>query len=196
MKIIWLSANLFGLRLLEEAIKHVDISAIITLSDTSKTVMYDGVNKRRWYKFGIDVHEIEDINKEIQLLKKLNPDFIIMCGWRQMITQEILKIPKSGIIIGFHPTMLPKGRGPAPIINTLLKGYKESGVTMFAVSDGLDNGDIIEQIPFDIKEEDAFIAMAASLFEIDYLVTLNRKHLRNKEGKINILMIEEEYLNW
>ena len=153
MKIIWLSANLFGLRLLEEAIKHVNISAIITLSDKSKTVMYDKVNKSRWYKFGIDVYEIEDINKESQLLKRLNPDFVIMCGWRQVISKEILRIPKLGII-GFHPTMLPKGRGPAPIINTLLNGFKEGGVTMFFVTNGLDNGDIMEQIPFDIKEED------------------------------------------
>ena len=153
MKIIWLSANLFGLRLLEEAVKHVGISAIITLSDKSDIVMYDGVNKRRWYKFGIDVYEVEDINKETQLLKKLNPDLIIMCGWRQMLTPEVLKIPKMGVV-GFHPTMLPEGRGPAPIINTILKGFKKSGVTMFFVSNGLDNGDIINQVAFGIKDND------------------------------------------
>ena len=51
---------------------------------------------------------------------------------------------------------------------------------------GVDDVSILLELQSnDIKEEDAFIAMAASLFEIDYLVTLNRKHLRNKEGKIN-----------
>lgn len=153
MKIVWLSANLFGLRLLEEATKHVDISAIITLSDVSKTITYDGVNKKRWYKFGIDVYETEDINKEMLLLKKLNPDIIIMCGWRQVLSKKILTIPKIGVV-GFHPTMLPEGRGPAPIINTLLQGLKEGGVTMFFISEGVDNGDIIAQIPFPINEND------------------------------------------
>jgi len=37
----------------------------------------------------------------------------------------------------------------------------------------------------DVKEEDAFIVLIASIFELDYLVTLNRKHLRNKEKEIH-----------
>lgn len=153
MRVVWLSANLFGLRLLEEAVKHVDISSIITLSDQAKTTMYDGVNKKRWYKFGIDVHEVEDINKDVSLITKLDPDLIVMCGWRQVLSQEILKIPKIGVV-GFHPTMLPKGRGAAPLINTLLQGFIESGVTMFFVTSGIDDGDIIDQIPFTINNDD------------------------------------------
>lgn len=153
MKIIWLSANLFGLRLLEEAVKHTDISAIITLSDKSNTIMYDSVNRKRWNKFNIDVHEIEDINKEIGLLKNLDPDIIIMCGWRQLLSKEVLSIPKKGFI-GFHPTLLPIGRGSAPIINSILNGFEIGGVSMFYVSEGLDNGDIIAQRSFKIDIND------------------------------------------
>lgn len=153
MKIIWLSANLFGLRLLEEAVKHVDISSIITLSEKANTVMYDEVKRSRWNKFKIDVHEIEDINKEANLLNALNPDLVVMCGWRQVINKEILSIPKKGFI-GFHPTLLPIGRGPAPIINSILNGFEVGGVTMFYVSEGLDDGDIIAQRGFKIESTD------------------------------------------
>ncbi|MCR4335261.1 MAG: hypothetical protein NUV57_01865 [archaeon] len=155
MNILWLSANRFGYELLKEAInlEGINITGIITLADGTKTVMYDGIEIKKWKEFGIDVFEIERLDLEAKLIKKLAPDLIVMCGWRQVISKEILSMPKEGFI-GFHPTLLPKGRGPAPIINSILHGWKESGVTMFRVSDGIDNGDIAGQEKFLIEKND------------------------------------------
>lgn len=155
MRVVWLSANKFGYELLREAnnLDEVEIIAIITLSDKASTRMYDGVDKEKWGTFGIPVYPIENINKEESLLKKLAPDALLVCGWRQIIEKRILELPKMGTI-GFHPTLLPKGRGPAPIINTILNGIKNSGVTMFYLDDSLDGGDIIGQEKFEIKESD------------------------------------------
>lgn len=155
IKIVWLSANLFGYELLKEALKiqDTDIMTIITLGAKAKTTMYDGIENQKWHKFAIPVYEIENINKEVNLLRSLNPDMVIMAGWRQMIGEKILNIPKEGFI-GFHPTLLPKGRGPAPIINTILKGLEKSGVTMFYLNEGLDGGEIIGQEEFKIENND------------------------------------------
>ncbi|MBD3211227.1 MAG: hypothetical protein GF311_01370 [Candidatus Lokiarchaeota archaeon] len=154
MNLIWLSANIFGLELLKEVLNlNIKVKAIITLSEEAETVMYDGINNERWYKTGIDVYEIERINNERQLFINLEPDFVFMVGWRQIIEKSILNLPKKGFI-GFHPTLLPKGRGPAPIINSIINGFKETGLTMFYVSDGIDNGDIIGQEIFKILEND------------------------------------------
>ena len=155
MNVIWISANKFGYELLKEAVtlKKANISKIITLSDKAKTVMYDYIEKERWYDFGIDVIEIEDINEGEDLIKNLSPDLIILCGWRQVIKKEILSIPKNGVA-GFHPTLLPVGRGPAPLINSILHGFTTSGVTIFYLSDGLDDGDIIGQEKFTIEDLD------------------------------------------
>ena len=76
-----------------------------------------------------------------------------MCGWRQIIKKDLLGIPRCGII-GFHPTMLPKGRGPAPIINTILEGSPDSGVTLYYISEGLNDGDIIGQKSFIVDPDD------------------------------------------
>ena len=57
-------------------------------------------------------------------------------------------------MIGFHPTPLPLGRGSAPIINTILEGWKESGVTMFYPNDGIDSGDIIDIHRFNVCKND------------------------------------------
>ena len=155
MKVIWLSSNRFGYELLSEAmkIKNNGIKAIITLADDAKSIMYDGIDRQKWLEFGIDIFEINAINDEKNLLKKLAPDIVIMCGWRQIVDKDILKIPKNGFA-GFHPTLLPKGRGPAPVINTILQDFKESGVTFFHVTSGLDDGDIIGQEKFHISRND------------------------------------------
>lgn len=155
VKVIWLSANKFGYETLKQVlkIKKVKLSAIITLSKKAKTRMYDGIERNNWYKFNIPVYEIKDINDEIRLINSLDPDFIIMAGWRQIIEKKILNIPRKGFI-GFHPTLLPKGRGSAPIINTILSGIEKSGVTMFYLTEGIDNGNIIGQTEFKVSKDD------------------------------------------
>lgn len=151
----WVSANLFGYELLREAIKVEDfeISVIFTLSGSSPTKMFDSVDLSKWYEFGIPVHEITDINEELDMIRSYSPEIIIMCGWRQIIKKDLLDLPKRGMI-GFHPTLLPKGRGPAPIINTILEGFQESGVSMYYLSEGLDDGDIIGQEIFTVGPDD------------------------------------------
>lgn len=173
-KILWLSANKFGFELLKEAVKIADIEAIITLKPGSSTIMYDDIPNERWKEFGIDVYEIERINDEKDLIKKLLPDIIVMCGWRQIINEEILNLPKD-CFVGFHPTLLPKGRGPAPLINSIIEGYKESGLTFFYVSPSLDDGDIIGQEKFLIGDDD----YASDVYEkvIDAGKKLLRKYL-------------------
>lgn len=157
MRIVWLSANKFGYELLKEAVKlelpGATIAAIVTLADGSDTVMYDGVPEKDWHSFGLPVRAVRNINEDAAAIMGLQPDIVVMCGWRQIIGKDVLSAPKSGFI-GFHPTLLPKGRGPAPIINTILNGETRSGVTMFYADDSLDGGDVIGQEAFDIEADD------------------------------------------
>jgi len=154
MKILWISANKLGHELLKEVFNQIKNQvSIITLSKDSKTVMYDGIDSNYWHDFGCDVIQVDRINDAFDCVKEINPDLIIMCGWRQIIDKNILDIPTLGFV-GFHPTLLPVGRGSAPIINSILSGYKKSGVTMYHVSEGLDDGDIIGQESFVIEKND------------------------------------------
>ncbi|MDD5086536.1 MAG: formyltransferase family protein [Candidatus Nanoarchaeia archaeon] len=172
--IIWLSANKFGFELLKEASKISKIKAIITLKQDSKTIMYDGIDNEKWDDFNIDVYRIDKINEEEELIRELSPDIIVMCGWRQVIDEKILKIPKD-YFVGFHPTLLPEGRGPAPIINSIMNNYHKSGLTLFHVSPGLDDGDIIGQDGFIISDDD--YAMDVYNKAIDAGRKLIRKYL-------------------
>ena len=157
MKIVWLSANRFGYELLREAIRVVRIDLVIILSDNATTRIYDGIEREKWstisYHHGIRLVGTERIDNEAKCLRELNPDYIIVAGWRQIIPQEILDIPKYGVI-GFHPTLLPVGRGSAPIINSILFKVKMSGATMFFYNNKVDAGDIISQRHFYIADKD------------------------------------------
>lgn len=167
MNVVWVSANRFGYELLGEimAVNGVNVQAIITLSPTSPIKMYDSITNPSfpplqhgvWSKyieiFNIPVIGVERIRDAVAHLKSLEPDIIFVAGWREKITKEILDIPKNGTV-GFHPTLLPYGRGPAPIINSILNGIEKSGVTMFYLSEGIDDGDIIGQEEFQIEPQD------------------------------------------
>lgn len=100
----------------------------------------------------IKVNNIND-QQNIEILKKIKPDLILVLGWSQLLNKEIIKIPKFGVI-GSHPTELPKYRGRAPIPWTILKGLKKSALTLFYISEGIDNGDILDQKTFKISLED------------------------------------------
>lgn len=174
-KIIWLSANKFGYELLKEATKleNHQIAGIVTLSKNAKTVMYDGIDSKYWSEFNLPVYEIENVSNKLDLFKRLAPDMIVMCGWRQIIPGDILRLPRAGII-GFHPTLLPYGRGPAPIINTLLNGNTYSGLTCFQVGEGLDDGDIFCQEKFTIDSSDH----AGDIYE--KVIKAGRQIIKNK----------------
>ena len=154
-RLVWVSANLLGFELLKECIKlkKVKVIAIITLSRNAKTKMHDGINRKKWQEFKVPVYEINNINHESKLLKSLKTDIVIYCGWRQIVSSNIIKLPQIASI-GFHPTLLPQHRGPAPIINTILQGLEKSGVTMFILSKEIDAGKIIGQISFNVTKND------------------------------------------
>ncbi len=110
---------------------------------------------------GIPVYQFNKIRLEgVDLLKKLNPDLIITCAFGQILSQEILDIPKFGVY-NIHASLLPKYRGASPIQYALLNGEKETGVTIMKTDIGLDTGDIISQEKIQIENNDN----AGTLFE-------------------------------
>ena len=71
-------------------------------------------------------------------------DWLFIIGWSQIAGNEVLEIPRKGVI-GMHPTLLPEGRGRAAIPWAILKGLGQTGVTMFKMDAGVDTGPIISQ---------------------------------------------------
>jgi methionyl-tRNA formyltransferase len=92
-------------------------------------------------------------------------DYLLVVGWSRLVSDEILALCESNIGegaggIGMHPTLLPQGRGRAPIPWTILNGLQRSGLSAFVLEEGADSGAIIAQYPIDIESGET----SASLF--------------------------------
>jgi len=144
-RVAWLSNNLFGYELLKEALR-LNFSIVAILLSGGK--MYDPAPAGAWESLEIPTYPLNSSE-----LADLDLDLVVMCGCRQLLSKEFLSLPKQGIV-GFHPTLLPYGRGNAPIINTILQNLSSSGVTLFQVDEGIDTGDIIAQEFFRVEPDD------------------------------------------
>lgn len=88
----------------------------------------------------------------VQKLKGWQPDFIVVAAFGQFLTQEILDIPVYGCI-NVHGSLLPRYRGAAPIQYAIIKGEKESGVTIMHMEKGMDTGAMYSKVTVPIDAE-------------------------------------------
>lgn len=100
----------------------------------------------------IPVLQPKSIRKEpevIEVLKNLAPDFFVTFAFGQILSQEVLDIPKYETI-NLHVSLLPKYRGANPIQRAIINGDKETGICTMITELGLDCGDICMKYPIEI----------------------------------------------
>ena len=91
--------------------------------------------------------------ENVEELKKYPADVYVVAAFGQILTQEILDMPKYGCI-NIHASLLPAYRGAAPIQWAILDGLKETGVTIMQMDAGIDTGDILLQETLEIENTD------------------------------------------
>ncbi|HLC77313.1 MAG TPA: methionyl-tRNA formyltransferase [archaeon] len=158
MRIIIIGPTLLTRHCLEAIITEGkdEILAVYVLDDTfawvkSRFAIMDDTAQKN----NINLYKVSNINDRsvIDQIKKFQPDVILELGWSQIISPEILLIPKKGCI-GVHASLLPKNRGAASLNWALIKGEKKTGVTLFYLAERPDDGDIIAQKEFAADERD------------------------------------------
>jgi methionyl-tRNA formyltransferase len=93
-------------------------------------------------------------NKEAQdAMRSLGVDLSVMAFVLQFAPQESVNIPKKGTI-QYHPSLLPKYRGPSSINWPIIRGDTRTGLSIFRPNDGLDEGPVILQKETPISAED------------------------------------------
>lgn len=104
---------------------------------------------------GITCHYDVNVNSEngIALLKTYSPDLIIVSTFKQIIKENVLGLPRLGVI-NFHPSLLPKYRGPCPSNAALLNDETVTGLTVHYASEGIDGGNVLLQKSIPIEERD------------------------------------------
>lgn len=148
MKIIFMGTPEFSVPSLQKLINEFEISAVFTQPDRpkgrGKNLAMSPV-KQLALTYDIPVYQPLRLKKNeemIEIIKNLQPDFIIVVAFGQILPKEILDIPKYGCI-NLHASLLPKYRGAAPINWCIINGECKSGNTTMLMDVGLDTGDIL-----------------------------------------------------
>lgn len=135
------------------------------------------VNNIPYYEVdSVDGKRTKDYQK---VIIDLNPDVILVLGWYYMVPRRIRELAKLGAW-GIHASLLPNYAGGAPLVWAIINGEKETGVTLFRMDDGVDDGDIIAQKSFPIKEDDTIKEVYdKAIFESKTI--LNRVLVKNRD---------------
>ena len=155
----------FSVPALEELAKVHQVAAVVTQQDRPKgrghKMQYTPV-KEKALELNIPVYQPEKVkNPEfVDILREINPDVIVVIAFGQILSKEILDLPKYGCI-NVHASLLPKYRGAAPIQWAVIDGEEETGVTTMYMAEGLDTGDVIDTAVIKLDEKET----GGSLFD-------------------------------
>jgi len=159
MKIIFLGTPEIAVPSLSYLIQKEDIEILAVVSQPNKPVgrglkLCTTAICTEAICFDIPVFQPQSIRKDPELIKKLKdlqPDFFITFAFGQILSQEVLDIPKYGTI-NLHASLLPKYRGANPIQAPIVNGDKFTGITTMLTEIGVDTGAIVLQKEIEITE--------------------------------------------
>lgn len=158
MRIVFMGTPDFAvgsLQALCESGKH-KILAVVTQPDRPKgrgNKLLQTPVKEYALAQGLTVYQPQKVKTPefVELLHELQPELIVVAAFGQFLSKEILELPKYGCI-NVHASLLPKYRGAAPIQYAIIKGEKESGVTIMQMDIGMDTGAMLDKVVVPIAE--------------------------------------------
>jgi len=143
-----------------------------------------------------------------QAMRALDADLGIMAYVLQFVPQSLVNIPKHGTI-QYHPSLLPRYRGPSSINWPIARGDTETGLTIFRPTDGLDEGPIILQKKCSIGADETLgevyfnklfpMGVAALLEAADLVVAGQHTETVQDESQASYegwFKTEESRINW
>ena len=160
MKIVFMGTPEFAVPTLEALIEKHNVAAVVTQPDKpkgrGKKMIFSAV-KEKAVENNIKVYQPTKVTdgEFVEILKEYEPDVIVVVAFGQILSEDILNIPKYGCI-NVHGSILPKYRGAAPIQWSIINGEEFGGVTTMYMAKGLDSGDMILKAEEKIKDDDTY----------------------------------------
>jgi methionyl-tRNA formyltransferase len=209
MKVAIIGQQDFGKSVLEAFLARGDTVAAVFCAPEKEGAKADPLRTAAQEK-GLKVHQLPNLKgpEALQAMKTANADIGIMAYVLQFAPQEFVKLPKHGTI-QYHPSLLPKYRGPSSINWPIALGEKKTGLTIFRPTDGLDEGPVILQKETEISENDTIgtvyfdrlfpMGVKAMLEAADLVVAGKHKEVVQDEAKATYegwFRANESKVNW
>lgn len=177
MKLALLLSGSLGLKVLSNIYKTEEIAAILT---DKNSVEISGFSKRK----GIPcfIGNPRD-GRASNFISKINIDLLLSVNYLFLVDKDVINWPALGPI-NFHGSLLPKYRGRTPHVWAIINNEKRTGITAHYMTEGCDEGDIIQQIEIPIEPNDSGAALLDKYHDI-YPKLVRDVILQFSSNKIN-----------
>ena len=166
MRVVFLGTPDFAVPALRSLVDNYQVVAVITQPDRPRGrggKITPSPVKVEAQKLDIPVYQFEKISVEgVDTLKQLNPDIMVTAAYGQILSSQVLNIPRLGVI-NVHASLLPLHRGSSPIQNAILRGDKVTGVTIMQTALEVDSGDILHSKEIEITPLDGSVSLTEKL---------------------------------
>ena len=130
-------------------------------------------------------------NDEIEYIKKLKPDVVIVVAYGQILPEKLLKIGKI-LFINIHASLLPKWRGAAPIQRAIMNMDHESGISIMKIVPKLDSGPVLLKSKIKIFQDTTYEELAKKMSKLGSKLILDALKLLEEKQAIFIEQDESE----
>jgi methionyl-tRNA formyltransferase len=159
MRLVFMGTPEFAVAPLRNVVLHnYDVVAVYTKKDKvagrGQELSASPV-KREALALGLNVVQPGSLKKPeaVSALAALSPDIIVVAAFGQILPKEVLGLPRFGCI-NIHPSLLPRHRGAAPVVSTILEGDRWGGVSLMLMNEGLDTGPVITRAQVIVRDDD------------------------------------------
>ena len=127
----------------------------------------DTDKKRFAEEYGIEVRQPSSLRSEAECarLESLSPEVVVVAAYGLFLPPEALEIPPLGCL-NIHPSLLPRYRGPSPVVSAIINGDDETGVTVMKLDEGMDSGPLLAQARVPIAERETGPDLTRRLFDL------------------------------
>ena len=149
IKVVYMGTPDIAVKSLAKLNEEFEVLAVVTQPDRPKgrgNKLTPPPVKECALENNIPCYQTERISKDVELIQKLKdlrPDFFVTFAFGQILSQEVLDIPKFATV-NLHASLLPKYRGANPIQRCIYNGDCKTGITTMLTVLELDAGDICE----------------------------------------------------
>lgn len=156
MNIVFMGSPEFAVPCLEALLQHHRVLAVVTQPDKPAgrgLGLQPPAVKKRALEAGVPVLQPASVRKPpfLDELRGLDPELVVVVAYGKILPKEVLTAPRRGCL-NVHASLLPKYRGAAPIQWAVIRGERETGVTLMQMDAGMDTGDMLGKRTLAIDE--------------------------------------------
>lgn len=173
MKIVFMGTPDFSVNVLKELIdSKLEIALVVSQPDKKVGRGQKYVStpvKKLAVENNLNVFQPDNINHHVEVIKEIEPDFIITCAYGQFLCKDILECAKVKAI-NVHASLLPFHRGGAPIHRAILNGDEYTGVSIMEMIEEMDAGKVFIQEKLKIEYSDTLATVHDKLSKLGSLL--------------------------